>query len=184
MDQEQERIISMKSFIAVFFIFALSISTMLGAEETVKVHPEKVITAIRVNPDFGQVEADPAQLNLSAFETYFEERRPFFIEGNTIFSTPHPDIPGTSGIASLFYSRRIGRQPEQFSIPDGSEAIDQPKSTTIISAVKLSGKTEKKTAFGIVDAVTDNEYADIERKPTDSITGAEQVKKESIGLSL
>jgi len=131
-----------------------------------------------VNPDFGQVEADPAQLNLSTFETYFEERRPFFIEGNTIFSTPYPDIPGTSGIASLFYSRRIGRQPEQFSIPDGSEAIDQPKSTTIISAVKLSGKTEKKTAFGIVDAVTDNEYADIERKSTDSITGVEQVKKE------
>jgi len=131
-----------------------------------------------VNPDFGQVEADPAQLNLTAFETYFAEKRPFFIEGNTIFSTPHPDIVGVTGVPDLFYSRRIGRQPEQFPIPDGSEVIEQPKSTTIISAVKLSGKTERKTAFGIVEVVTADEYADIERKITDPVTGSEQTKRE------
>ncbi|MDQ1317772.1 MAG: hypothetical protein QG588_1425, partial [Candidatus Poribacteria bacterium] len=129
------------------------------------------------NPDFGQIEADPAQLNLSTFETYFEDKRPFFIEGNTIFSMTYTDMPGVGGIPGLFYSRRIGRQPEQFAIPDGSEIIDQPKSTTIISAVKLSGKTERKTAFGIVNAITANEYAEIDRKYTDS-AGIEQVKRE------
>jgi hypothetical protein len=133
------------------------------------------------NPDFGQIEADPAQLNLSTFETYFEEKRPFFIEGNTIFSMPNPEMPGSGGIPGLFYSRRIGRQPEQFAVPDGSEVIDQPKSTTIISAVKLSGKTEHKTAFGIVNAVTANEYAEINRKYIDS-AGIEQVRREEFRI--
>jgi hypothetical protein len=122
-----------------------------------------------INPDFGQVEADPAGLNLSAFETFYEERRPFFLEGNTIFGTPG---------SGLFYSRRIGKQPGRFQIPEGSELIDKPDSTTILGATKLSGKTANKTAFGIMEAVTSREYATIGRTDTNPITGLEQAVRE------
>jgi hypothetical protein len=122
-----------------------------------------------INPDFGQVEADPAGLNLTAFETFYEERRPFFVEGKTLFNTPG---------SSLFYTRRIGKQPGRFPIPEGSKLIDKPESTTIIGAAKLSGKTANKTAFGIVEAVTSREYTNIERTYTDLLTGIEQTKRE------
>ncbi len=62
---------------------------------------------LTVNPDFGQVESDPSQVNLTAFETFFEEQRPFFIEGKNIFNY---DL-GVSSMSNLFYSRRIGRRP-------------------------------------------------------------------------
>ncbi len=122
-----------------------------------------------VNPDFGQVEADPASLNLTAFETFYPERRPFFLEGNATFNTPG---------SRLFYSRRIGRQPGRFSIPEDSELIDKPDSTTILSAAKLTGKTASKTSFGIMEAVTTSEYATIERTYTDPETGLEQTRRE------
>jgi hypothetical protein len=121
------------------------------------------------NPDFGQVEADPASLNLTAFETFYPERRPFFLEGSGIFSTPG---------SMLFYSRRIGRQPGQLPIPEDSEPIDKPDSTTILSAAKLTGKTASKTSFGIMNAITANEYATVERTYTDPVTGLEQTKQE------
>jgi hypothetical protein len=107
-----------------------------------------------INPDFGQVEADPAQLNLTAFEDFFDEQRPFFIEGGEIFK---------SGDYDLLYSRRIGRQPGYFALPDDAEERDRPESTTILGAVKLTGKTKGKTAFGLLQAVTAPEYADIRR---------------------
>jgi hypothetical protein len=122
-----------------------------------------------LNPDFGQVEADPASLNLSAFETFYEERRPFFVEGNTIFGKPG---------SALFYSRRIGKQPGRFSTPESSDIIDKPDSTTILGAMKLSGKTSKGTAFGIMDAVTANEYAIIESKSVDPLTGLEKTEQD------
>lgn len=122
-----------------------------------------------INPDFGQVEADPASLNLSAFETFYEERRPFFLEGKTIFGKPG---------STLFYSRRIGKQPGRFAIPEESEIIDKPDSTTILGAMKLSGKTADGTAFGVMDAVTANEYATIGSKSVDPLTGLEQVKRD------
>ena len=121
------------------------------------------------NPDFGQVEADPASLNLTAFETFYEERRPFFVAGKTIFNTPG---------SRLFYTRRIGKQPGRFPIPEGSKLIDKPSATTILGAAKLSGKTASKTAFGIVNAVTSREYAAIERTYTDPVTGLEQTRRE------
>lgn len=107
-----------------------------------------------INPDFGQVEADPAVLNLSVFETFFQERRPFFVEGANIFTTP----------IQLFYSRRIGRRPGRFSIPSGSSMIDQPQSTTILGAAKLTGKTSDKTTIGILNALTSAEYVTIEER--------------------
>ena len=104
-----------------------------------------------INPDFGQVEADPAVLNLTVFETFFEERRPFFVEGSQMFQTPF----------TLFYSRRIGRQPGRFPVRTNGTVVGQPKETTILGAAKLTGKTAGKTSFGIVEAVTAREYATV-----------------------
>lgn len=108
-----------------------------------------------INPDFGQVEADPARLNLSAFEDFFEERRPFFVEGASIFSNPDYRI---------FYSRRIGRRPGHFELPNDAKEIDRPKATTILGAAKITGKTKGKTSFGIMEAVTADEYARVKRE--------------------
>jgi hypothetical protein len=125
-----------------------------------------------INPDFGQVEADPAVLNLSVFETFFRERRPFFLEGISIFENPGPNIVGIDGPTRLFHSRRIGRRPGRFDLPDDSEELTRPDNSTILGAVKVSGKTEHRTAFGIINAVTSEERARIEEYITDSQTGA------------
>ena len=106
-----------------------------------------------VNPDFGQVEADPARLNLTAYEEYFEERRPFFVESASIFG---------SDDYSFFYSRRIGRRPRHFKLPDGATELSRPEATTILGAAKIVGKTQGNTHFGIIEAVTAPEYARIE----------------------
>ncbi|HEU0012491.1 MAG TPA: DUF5916 domain-containing protein [Longimicrobium sp.] len=100
------------------------------------------------NPDFGQVEADPSQVNLSAFETWLDEKRPFFTEGADIFDTGWPP---------LFYSRRIGRAP-QGSAPGDAAWSDQPDATTILGAVKLTGKT-RGWSLGLLNAVAGRETA-------------------------
>ncbi|MEO8879030.1 MAG: DUF5916 domain-containing protein, partial [Gemmatimonadaceae bacterium] len=105
-----------------------------------------------VNPDFGQVEADPAVINLSAFETFYQEKRPFFIEGSGIFRF---NLQCHSGACSgLFYSRRIGRAPE---ITDTSTTAQLPTRTSIIGAAKLTGRTQHGLSVGVLDAVTDRE---------------------------
>ena len=110
-----------------------------------------------VNPDFGQVEADPATLNLSAYEEFFEERRPFFVKGASIF--------GVGGEGSqFFYSRRIGRQPGHFEIPNGATELSRPESTTILGAAKIVGRTNSNTSFGIMEAVAAPTYAQIKEK--------------------
>ncbi len=106
-----------------------------------------------INPDFGQVEADPARLNLTAYEEYFEERRPFFVRGASIFG---------SNDYNFFYSRRIGRRPGHFEIPDGATELSRPEATTILGATKIVGKTQGNTHVGIMQAVTAPEYARIE----------------------
>ena len=128
-----------------------------------------------ITPDFGQVEADPAVLNLTVFETFFQERRPFFLEGIGIFQQPGPDIAGIGGQSQLFYSRRIGRSPGRFDLPDDSEEIDRPQATTILGAAKLSGKTAGKMSFGLLQAVTTSEYATIEE--TVGEPGAEHTER-------
>ena len=107
-----------------------------------------------VNPDFGQVELDPAVINLTAFETRFEEKRPFFVEGAEIFR--FGDLGGRPGGSEvqLLYSRRIGRTPQGLP-PDASEYADVPGSTAILGAMKLSGKTASGWSMGVLDAVTD-----------------------------
>ena len=124
-----------------------------------------------INPDFGQVEADPAVLNLSVFESFFGERRPFFVEGASVFNTPGPDVVGIGGPSTLFHSRRIGRRPQRFGLPDGAEEIDRPDASTILGALKLSGKTDGGMSFGVLEALTAPEYALIEETTTDPITG-------------
>jgi hypothetical protein len=103
-----------------------------------------------VNPDFGQVEVDPAVINLTAFETFFPERRPFFVEGSELFNF------GTDGTNSVFYSRRIGRTP---TLAPDYDLRDVPDATSILGAVKLTGRTAGGWAMGVLDAVTGEEKA-------------------------
>jgi uncharacterized protein DUF5916/cellulose/xylan binding protein with CBM9 domain len=114
-----------------------------------------------INPDFGQVEVDPAVVNLTAFETFFSEKRPFFIEGSQIF-----DNFGRSGSNSfwgfnnaepqIFYSRRIGRSPQGSAT---ATFVDRPSASTILAATKLTGKTANGWNIGLLDAVTSREHA-------------------------
>ncbi|HMJ18781.1 MAG TPA: DUF5916 domain-containing protein [Gemmatimonadaceae bacterium] len=107
-----------------------------------------------INPDFGQVEADPAVLNLSAFEQFFEERRPFFLEGAGIFSfrTACGDID--TQCTGLFYSRRVGRSPQLAGVYGDASS---PMNTTILSAAKVGGRLGRGLSVGFLDAVTQRE---------------------------
>ncbi len=114
--------------------------------------------AATVNPDFGQVEADPSQVNLGAGEIFFAEKRPFFLEGTDIFRFGLGQGDGDGSVETLFYTRRIGAPPHEE--PDG-DFIDAPDVTTIYSAGKLSGKTAGGWSFGLLDAVTGQEEATV-----------------------
>jgi hypothetical protein len=107
-----------------------------------------------VNPDFGQVEMDPADLNLSAFETRFDEKRPFFAEGDEIFSFGQRGGMNTN----ILYTRRIGRAP-QGDLPSAAVYSDVPSATRIVGAAKLTGKTESGWSLGVLDAVTQAQTA-------------------------
>lgn len=109
-----------------------------------------------INPDFGQVEADPSQVNLSGFETYFKEQRPFFIEGRDVMSFQLTMGNNPYSGDNLFYSRRIGRQPHYS--PDG-DYVKDPQNTRILGAFKLTGKTKDGLSLGIMESVTDRMYA-------------------------
>ncbi len=105
-----------------------------------------------INPDFGQVEADPAVVNLTAFETFFREQRPFFVEGAGIFN-----FGGLEGLR-FFYSRRIGARPS-VSASGVAKYVDAPAASTILGAAKLSGKTESGWALGLLHATSQRETA-------------------------
>ncbi|ADY29665.1 DUF5916 domain-containing protein [Cellulophaga lytica] len=112
---------------------------------------------LTVNPDFGQVEADPGAIALDGFQIFFREQRPFFIENKNIF-----DYEFGSGQDNLFYSRRIGRNPHgRPSLEDG-EYADVPKNTTILGAAKFSGKTKSGWSLGLLESVTGKMYAEID----------------------
>lgn len=109
-----------------------------------------------INPDFGQVELDQPVLNLSTYETWYSEKRPFFMEGANLFETNF----------TLFYSRRIGRPP--CGLDDDSDVdyyIDYPSSTSILGAAKLTGRLSSGTSIGFLNAITDKEkteYVDVD----------------------
>jgi hypothetical protein len=117
---------------------------------------------LTINPDFGQVEADPSVVNLSAYETFYTEKRPFFIEGNNITNFGLGIGDGGVGNDNLFYSRRIGRRPQgEPDLQDGWYA-QTPSMTSILGAAKLTGKTKDGLSVGIVEAMTAHEVAEID----------------------
>lgn len=109
-----------------------------------------------INPDFGQVEADPSDVNLSAFETYFSEKRPFFIENKNITSV---NLSWRS--EDLFYSRRLGRSPQYEPEYADNEFLKMPSNTKILGAVKISGKSQDGWSVGIIETLANREYAQI-----------------------
>ena len=113
-----------------------------------------------INPDFGQVEVDPAVVNLSAFETFFQEKRPFFIEGSGTFGFGGFSCFFCSNVSSmsLFYSRRIGRTPQGL-LPAGTSYADVPDATPILGAAKVTGRTRNGFTIGMLNAVTGREKA-------------------------
>jgi hypothetical protein len=131
----------------------------IGGDLKMGVSSALTLTAT-VNPDFGQVEADPAVVNLSAFETFFSERRPFFTEGLDVFRFRLSEGDGDNANEELFYTRRIGRTPQGLADPRNgfAESIDQ---TTILGAGKLSGKTRSGWTIGLLGALTAREDAQV-----------------------
>ena len=114
-----------------------NLSSRVGADVKMGIGTNLTLDAT-VNPDFGQVEADPAEVNLSAFETRFSEKRPFFTEGAQLLNINHPNF---------FYSRRIGARPRGAATGD---FVDYPSSSTILAAAKLTGRLPSKTSIGIL----------------------------------
>ncbi|MCP4219915.1 MAG: carbohydrate binding family 9 domain-containing protein [bacterium] len=119
---------------------------------------------LTVNPDFGQVEVDPAVINLSASENYYDEKRPFFIEGAGIFrfgrGGSNRNIGANWGNPSFFYSRRIGRPPQGSIDSDGY--VQYPEWSTILAAGKITGKVGNNLSIGFLSALTQREYASVD----------------------
>ena len=114
-----------------------------------------------LNPDFGQVEADPSVVNLTAYETYFQEKRPFFTEGKSILNFQITGGDGDFSSDNLFYSRRIGRAPRYIPDTGEGEFLDMPTATSILGAFKITGKTRRGLSLGIMDSLTSREQAAI-----------------------
>ncbi|MGE5436069.1 MAG: DUF5916 domain-containing protein [Syntrophothermus sp.] len=118
-----------------------------------------------INPDFGQVEVDPAVVNLSAFETYYDEKRPFFIEGNNMFQFGYGGSNSNWGFnwgnPEIFYSRRIGRAPQGTGEIDDDGYINTPDETRILGAAKISGKINESLSIGFINATTERNYANV-----------------------
>lgn len=110
---------------------------------------------LTVNPDFGQVDADPSAVNLSAFQLFFREQRPFFLEGSSLLT-----FPTSGGQNNLFYSRRIGGRPH--GSPSNIAYIDYPNQTRILGAAKITGKNAKGFSWGLLESVTNKEMADVQ----------------------
>ena len=131
----------------------VNLTPRVGADVKMGVGPNLTLQAT-VNPDFGQVEADPAEVNLSAFETFFPEKRPFFLEGSQL-------LPG------YFYSRRVGARPRG---PASADFVDYPDNSTILGAAKLTGRLRSGTSIGSLLAVTNREYARLYDTTTNAFT--------------
>ena len=132
-------------------------SGSFGLDLKYALRPGMTLTAT-VNPDFGQVEADPAVVNLDAFETFFQERRPFFVEGSGTFQFNVDCNDGSC--TGLFYSRRIGRAPQGSATLEDGEFAHAPAAATILGAAKLTGRVGR-FSIGALTAVTTEEQAEI-----------------------
>ena len=136
-------------------------STGLNAGADIKYNLTSNLTLdATLNPDFGQVEVDPATLNLSAYETFYDEKRPFFIANRSAFSFGSSSCMFCNNFSGLgvLYSRRIGRPPQLTGVVDGrSQFLDAPDDATILGAAKITGRTSNGYTVGILDAVTERE---------------------------
>ncbi len=128
-----------------------------GVDLKYAVTPALTLTAT-LNPDFGQVEADPAAVNLDAFELFFQERRPFFVEGSGVFRFNMDCNDGAC--TGLLYSRRIGRPPQGSADTADGEYSQAPAAATILGAAKLSGRVGA-FSVGALSAVTQEEHATV-----------------------
>ena len=117
-----------------------------------------------INPDFGQVEADPAAVRLDGFQNFFQEQRPFFVENNNIFNyqVTGSSAGGDYDSDNIFYSRRIGGSPHGYPNLGPNEYADVPSNASILGAAKFSGKTKNGLAIGILESVTAKEVAEID----------------------
>ncbi|MCM3879593.1 MAG: carbohydrate binding family 9 domain-containing protein [Vicinamibacterales bacterium] len=138
-----------------------NVTGRVGADFKMGLGPNLTLEAT-FNPDFGQVEADPAEVNLTAFATRFPERRPFFTEGARLLTTPNQ--------SKFFYSRRIGARPNG---PAPGDYIDYPEAATILGAGKITGRLQSRTSIGVLAAVTSDEYA---RTALASLAGISKIK--------
>jgi hypothetical protein len=122
-----------------------------------------LILDFTINPDFGQVEADPSQVRIDGFQNFFDERRPFFIESRNIFDyqLTGSEAGGDYDADLLFYSRRIGSSPHGYPSLGNGEFMKYPQSTSILGAAKFSGKTKKGVSIGVLESVTERESATI-----------------------
>jgi hypothetical protein len=128
-----------------------------------------------INPDFGQVEVDPAVVNLSAFETFYDEKRPFFIEGANVFQFGYGGSNNNWGFnfsnPTLFYSRRIGRAPQGSTVTEGF--ADYPRETRILGAAKMTGKLNESWSLGVLSSVTERTFASIQSDETGNMVSEE-----------
>ena len=129
----------------------------LGADVRYGLPAGLTLTAT-INPDFGQVEVDPAVVNLSAFETFFPEKRPFFLEGADVFNFGQLRRHNDYGGMTFFYTRRIGRTPQRTPAGADISYVEMPEQTTIAGAAKVTGKIGPWT-IGVLDALTSQEKA-------------------------
>ncbi len=139
-----------------------------GLDVRLGVGPSATVAAT-VNPDYGQVEHDPAVLNHTVFETFFPEKRPFFVEDSRVFIPPY-------SLFQLFHSRRIGQAPGRLPVPSTDRLVEQPQQTTILGAAKITGKGSGWT-YGMLAAVTAREYALVDSISADGVQGDASVTR-------
>lgn len=148
-----------------------NLESRLGADIKMGIGPNLTLDAT-INPDFGQVEADPAEVNLSGVETFFDEKRPFFTEGNGLLNL----VP----VENFFYSRRIGAPP---SASASGDFVDAPSTSTILGAAKLTGRTPSGTSIGALAAVTAAEDAHVFTRSSATTTDVAVAPRTTYGLA-
>ena len=135
-----------------------------------------IVLDITVNPDFGQVEADPSVITLDGFQIFFDEQRPFFVENKNVF-----DYGLSEGNDNVFYSRRIGRSPQIEPQVSQDDSVDRPKKTVILGAAKLSGKTKSGWSLGLLESVTGNMFSTLIKDGTRTEELAEPMTNYLVG---